>query len=107
MHVKRLYIASLAIHQHDYAHLTPLARSPRVSTGIRCENREDAGADANRIFIEHVLDPNVDMTALRLTGFGFRDMDFVIPENQAVYQVRRDQSFCCASLLQESKQVVS
>ena len=62
--------------------------STTITYRIRFENRADATADANRIFVVHPIDPHVDLTSFRLTGFGFRDLDWDIPKNQAVFQQR-------------------
>jgi hypothetical protein len=57
---------------------------------IRFENRAEATADANRVFIEHHIDPSIDLTTFRLTGVGFQNLEYAVPENQAVFQQRID-----------------
>ncbi|MBK9336194.1 MAG: hypothetical protein IPM98_06260 [Lewinellaceae bacterium] len=58
---------------------------------IRFENDPDfATAPAQRVEIEHILDPNLNLFSLRLGDFGFGNMTFNVPPNSTFFNSRLD-----------------
>ena len=76
----------------ETARTCPAPDQSKPASNLRNKSADSvfATAPAQQVFVEQIIDPNLNIKTFRVGNFGFADYIFEVPPNKLSYQTRID-----------------